>query len=121
MPCKSGFIWQQQTDGVLCNQIFIEGVFIPLNKPRGDFSNDLLKDLQQANYNGRSSTKDIWKRIKEAIHFDFEEVDAPNDLPISQEGLIWIKLTKFESGWGHGDWVKAFIGKTMALIYPNCD
>ena len=120
MPCESGFIWQQQTDGIMCHQIFIEGVFIPLERPKGNFGNDLLKELQEANYDGKS-TKELWKRIKEAMHFNFEEVDAPEGMPISQEGLLWIKLTKFESGWGHGDWVKAFIGKTMALIYPNCD
>lgn len=120
VPCASGFIWEQQTEGIMCNQIYIEGVFIPLREPKGTFGNNLLKELQEANYDGRPTTK-LWNRIKKAMHFDFEEIDAPEGMPPNQEGLQWIKLTKFESGWGHGDWVKAFIGKTMALIYPNCD
>lgn len=120
VPCESGFIWQQQVGGVSCDQVYIEGVFIPLCRPTGNFQNQLLSELQEANYAGRN-TRGLWRRIKEAMHFNFEIVDAPEGMPPSQEGLLWIKLTKFEFGWGHGEWVRAFVGKTMALIYPNCD
>ena len=34
LPCKSGVTWEHQTDGVLCNHIFIEGVFLPLPTPQ---------------------------------------------------------------------------------------
>ena len=125
IPCESGYLWQQQTRGVMCTQIWIEGIFIPLNKPRKrDYEKgthtDLLPVLQKANYDGKP-TDGIWEDIKEAMHFDFEEIDTPEGQPRSVEGMEWIKFTKFTPFWGHGDWVEQLIGMEVALIYPNCD
>lgn len=116
IPCKSGVVWQQQTGGIMCNQVDIEGIFIPLDEPLGG----LLKALQSHNYNYKN-TSDIWKQIREAMHFDYDKIDAPSGMPPNQEGLQWIVLTRFEDGWGHGSWVKDLVGMTLALIYPNCD
>jgi hypothetical protein len=131
IPCESGIVFTQQTGGISCGQRELEGVFYPLQKPReikiptmnqpGKCKTILLLPLlQKANYNYKKNG-DIWKRIKETMHFDFEYIDAPKGMPESDEGFAWIKLTKFESGWGHMDWVEALVGKTMVLIYPNCD
>jgi len=97
----------------MCTHDRIEGIFIPLNYPR-----DLLNDLKRANYDGDGiAAFRIWKQIKECMHFDFEKLDNR----MNTEGLQWIKLTEFESGWGHGEWVRQLIGEEMILIYPNCD
>lgn len=131
LPCKSGVSWEIQCDGVCCHHVEIEGVFIPLGRPYlqyNPFDNssftrrdpqDLLGSLQQANYTYRKKdVKKIWKEIKKAMHFDFEDVDGD---PPSREGFKWIKFTKFEPGWGHCGWVEQLIGKTVVLVYPNCD
>ena len=122
IPCESGYLWQQQTRGVMCTQIWIEGIFIPLNKPRTyDGTNrDLLKELEETNYAGKS-TGELWKDIKEAMKFDFEEIDTPEGQPRSVEGMTWIRFTEFKPFWGHGKWVEQLIGMEVALIYPNCD
>jgi hypothetical protein len=123
VPTHGGFVWQIQTGGVLCNQVFIEGVFIPLGRPRELDEKqpvDLLDLLQDAN-RGYRDTTDVWARIKAAMHFDFDVVGAPDGEPESDEGLLWVKFTKFDDGRGHGAWVKQLIGRTVVLIYPNSD
>jgi hypothetical protein len=119
IPCKSGVVFTQQTGGISCHQSQLEGVFYPLQKPR-ELDLMLLPLLQEANYNYQADG-DLWDRIKKAMHFDFEIVDSPIGETSSTEGFMWIKLTKFEPGWGHCDWVTELIGKTMVLIYPNSD
>ena len=128
IPCNSGVVWQQQTGGIMCYQVFMEGVFIPLHEPHEfdpenpEVNKNLLRELEDANYRYKP-TEDIWRRINASMHFDFEEVDnpKPGEYPDTQEGFMWIRLTKFEPGWGHGDWVRDLIGRVMVLIYPNCD
>jgi hypothetical protein len=113
IPCESGVVWEQQTDGVACNHVHIEGIFLPLLMPF-----DLLQKMKKANYENKN-TKNIWKKIKEEMHFDFDIIDAR--YPPNQEGMLWIRLKRFESGWGHGKWVEGLVGREMVLIYPNCD
>lgn len=135
IPCESGYLWQQQTRGIMCTQIWIEGIYIPLNKPikwiwekdptrkKGNRVKEtvpLLRKLEEANYAGKS-TDETWKDIKEAMKFDFEEIDTPEGQPRTVEGMKWIKITEFQSGWGHGSWTEQLIGMEVALIYPNCD
>jgi hypothetical protein len=116
VPCQSGFIWEQQTGGVACYHIQVEGVYIPLREP-----NDYLASLRIANYNSKSTTT-IWKKIKETMNqwegFRWEEVDnpSPSKFPNNQEGMQWIKITNWHSGKG-----MQLIGETVILIYPNCD
>lgn len=140
IPQKNGTFWEIQTCGVMCNHVEIEGVFIPLDKPHcsnkkhkhknNEFlwkkdDTDLLASLQQANYNDNGSKKSqelikkLWIEIKHDMHFDFDVLEAKE--PCNQEGLLWIKLKKFDSGWGHEDWVDQLIGKEIVLVYPNCD
>ena len=144
IPGKTGILFEQQTDGVCCHHVSIEGTFIPLNKPyctnkRHNHKNDefrwkkdetdLLATLQQANYHHNGSNKSyqlvekLWREIKEVMHFDFEIIDVEPDSnePQNQEGILWIKFTEFKSGWGHGYWVEKLIGKKVVLVYPNCD
>lgn len=131
LPRKSGVIWELQTGGVMCNHPTLEGVFIPLHKPIDtkfiEKTNTykhryLLELLKKANYEYKvREVKNIWKRIKADMHFNFVDVSEPKGYPITEEGLRWIKFTKFDSGWGHGDDIKQLIGKRVALIYPNCD
>lgn len=144
IPGKTGICFEQQTGGVSCNHVIIEGTFIPLNKPycqnkihkhkNNEFlwkkdNTDLLAALQQANYHHNGSKKSyelvekLWNEIKEVLHFDFKiiDIEPDNDEPQNQEGILWIEFTKFDSGWGHGDWVEKLIGKKVCLIFPNCD
>lgn len=127
IPCSSGVIWEQQTNGVMCSHVQIEGIFIPLQKPH-DYNKqgepDLLLQLQKANYNYKPiEVQKTWNKIKEAMHFDFEEIPNPypTSYPNTQEGMMWIRITKFESGWGMGNWVHQFKGMKVILIYPNSD
>jgi hypothetical protein len=121
LPCESGVIWEQQTAGVCCNHVEIEGVFIPLQMPyERETKKDLLYLLSKANYRFKA-TDETWKRIKAVMHFDFEPIKDLERKPWSQEGFMWIKLTKFESGWGHMPWVESLVGKELVLIYPNSD
>jgi len=137
IPGKTGVLFEQQTEGVCCHHVSIEGTYIPLNKPhctnkRHKHKNDsyrwkedrtdLLASLQQANYCSKQKiVENLWKEIKEVMHFDFEIIEPESDEPYNQEGILWIRFTKFESGWGHGDWVEKLIGKKVVLVYPNCD
>ena len=61
---------------------------------------------------------ELHKILKENENLEFEEVDAPNNQPINQEGLVWVKITRWDSCIGHG---VGMIGKIVALYYPNCD
>ena len=119
----------------MCRHVYIEGVFIPLRKPRrwvwSEETNEyggrdlkeltpLLPLLQEANYSYRDTSK-LWEEIREDMHFDYEEIEAPEGQPHNQEGIQWIILKSFETGWGHGSEVLGLIGKTLCLVYPNCD
>jgi len=117
IPCKSGVYWEQQTGGVMCHHEEWEGIFIPLSNPEDVVDGkriNYLHLLEDANYTGDyKKAKEIWKKIKEVMYFDFEILDYSYE-----EGYMWVKFTKFE---GHGEWAKKFIGKEVILIYPNCD
>ena len=137
VPCESGVYWEQQTNGVMCNHVYIEGVFITLDKPRRTvWEKDptrekgkrikevvpLLQELQRANYEyDYKKVEILWKEIRENMHFDYEAIEAPEGQPRNQEGIQWIILKAFEPGWGHGVEVLQLIGKTLCLIYHNCD
>jgi hypothetical protein len=128
IPMKTGFLWEQQTDGVCCNHVQIEGVYIPLQEPRPydeltKTRRDLLDELTTANYDYRSADAvRIWEDIKKelASYFEYEEVDAPEGQPSNEEGLQWIKITKSNLGFSWRDF-QSLVGKTVALYYPNCD
>lgn len=121
----------------MCSHVFIEGIFIPLQKPRRfvwekDSTREkgnritevipLLPELQKANYGyDYEKAEELWVEIREEMHFNYEEIDAPEGQPRNQEGIQWIILKEFKDGWGHGTWVQQLIGKTLCLVYPNCD
>ena len=123
IPCESGVIWEQQTDGTLCHHVEIEGIFIPLQKPTTSYITykiELLANLLSAYYKGDDEViLKAWDEIKKVMHFDFDIIWDKS--PRNQEGLLWIKLTKFESGHGHGKWVEDLVGKELVLIFPNSD
>jgi len=118
IPYPSGFCWEQQTCGVLCEHVTIEGIFIPLPMPRR-----ILVDLQMANYAGnREKAERLWKEMKEWLrereNLEFEEVEAPEGQPRNQEGLQWIKITRWDSPI---DDRHKLVGMIVALYYPNSD
>lgn len=118
LPMHTNVYWEQQTNGVCCNHVHIEGVFIPLPMP-----NEILGRITQANYsyNEPSVCKgwaDLHKHLKEHEGLEFEEVEAPIHNPENQEGLVWVKITRWDSCIGHG---VGMVGKIVALYYPNCD
>lgn len=149
IPCESGVVWEQQTDGVCCNHEKIEGIFIPLEKPREIKDNgktgeeyksrisELLNVLAKANYDYKPTkeTDKIWDRIKSTMEIEWDETDAPEGMPCNQEGLQWIKLKRrpapetralgaygimiTETDWY--SWINDIAEKPIVLIYPNCD
>lgn len=137
VPKKTGIAFEQQTQGVCCNHVLIEGVYIPLHRPRcynpehkHEAPNwerdkpvkDLLRVLQQANYDSKENVvAKLWKEIQKSTGIYFEDVEAPNYEPRTQEGLRWIKITKLKYNSGMYCDMSAIIGMTVALIYPNCD
>jgi hypothetical protein len=131
LPCKSGVAWEHQTEGVLCSHIFIEGVFLPLSMPQR-----ALDRLQQENYKGRhrstATLRSIWQEIDKTLFFRYKRTGAPSGKPPNQEGIQWIKIAALKrvvDGYRLTDWdfkarqksYKGLIGRTVALIYPNCD
>jgi len=117
VPCPSGFQWGQQTNGVACNQVAIEGIYIPLSQPA-----EILKGLVNANYQyNQKFIARYWKQLKKFLTdqgLEFEEVDAPKGMPKNQEALQWIKIKKWHS---HIDSRDLLEGEIVALYYPNCD
>ena len=91
---------------------------------------DLLNDLTNANYHGRDINK-IWEAIDKEMGWQYDAMDAPEGQPQNQEGLQWIKFTKFpiprdkdgvRHSWDSWSEMRKFlIGKPVCLIYPNCD
>jgi hypothetical protein len=149
IPCESGVVWRQQTDGVSCHQVEIEGIFIPLDKPikhtftgqKGTASfkyksTKLLEKLTTANYEGRGTRK-IWDDIFETMYefggIKLEDVDwedVMNDMisrgyPGPCEGYKYVRITKLGELYnGKKSWaddLSSLIGKPLILIYPNCD
>lgn len=130
IPCESGVIFEQQTDGICCHHIYMEGILIPLNKPceiTGTAADetlkvdcDLLTRLKEANYNGKP-TKEIWKDIHDESHINFEFIHSPKGMPRNQEGFQWILYHGHEEGWGNSFSLGPYKDKPIVLIYPNCD
>jgi hypothetical protein len=131
IPCESGVIFEQQTDGVCCHHIYMEGILIPLRKPcsitgKGETLKvdcDLLDHLVEANYSGSylgRSAGQIWMDICEASHIDFEFI-SPRNLPRNQEGFQWILYHGHEEGHGNSFCLEPYKDKPIVLIYPNCD
>ena len=124
IPMETGVFWEQQTEGVLCNHIYVEGIYLPLEEPIYQNTN-LLRELQWANYEGKTEkVQKIWKQIKKWMSefkgIEWEEVEAPKDMPPNQEGLQWIKITRWHSPIPSWSYPK-LIGKVVALYYPNSD
>lgn len=121
VPCPSGFEWWQQTKGIMCCQVGIEGIFIPL--PMNYGVDKILDAISDANYTGNDKKlKRSWKRLRDALrrweYFEWEEVDAPKGMPENQEGLMWIKILKWDSSI---DERNKLIGEIVCLFYPNSD
>lgn len=118
LPCPSGISWVQQTEGVMCGHVHVEGIYIPLREPK-----EILKAIQMANYtyNQKRITK-FWQELKDWLKenesLEFEEVEAPEKMPINQEGLQWIRITRWDS---KIDERNLLVGETVAFYYPNCD
>jgi hypothetical protein len=130
IPCESGVIFEQQTDGICCHHVYLEGILIPLNRPclitgtrkRNNLKVDcdLLKQLTEANYNGKP-TKRIWRKIHDGSRIDFEFIDTPRGMPCNQEGFQWILYHGHEEGHGNSFSLGPYKDKPIVLIYPNCD
>jgi len=131
VPGKTGIFWENQTEGVICNHVSIEGTWIPLAYPEAGtydriFHNceELTAALQDANNNyDKERVRAIWKAITNVLRerdgLTFKIVDPPTGMPENQEGLYWIKILT----WGEGlhQPRDLLLGKIVALYYPNCD
>lgn len=136
IPKETGVVYTQQTAGVLCHQVHIEGSYVPLRRPteNGDdikplykFENeyrtdgDMLKALRKANYNhNNDKVKEIWEDIREKLSFSLEWVAPPKKRhPKNQEGIRWAKITGRPEEYPTLD--EKLVGETICLVYPNCD
>jgi hypothetical protein len=118
LPIHTNVFWEQQTNGVCCNHVSIEGVFIPL-----PMQSEILGKISNANYKyDEVAVNKGWVELHKALKIheglEFEEVEAPIHNPENQEGLVWVKITRWDSCIGHGT---GMVGKICALFYPNCD
>ena len=141
IPRKTNITWQHQTDGVACNQIFIEGLMIPIERPKEWNQTtreyiDWAKLLTNANYDyNYKKVAKIWKKIDERLPFVYKEIEPPRGQPRIQEGIKWIVIKKIKykkDKWNGGvspdyqnkelkNKYKDLLGKKVALLYPNCD
>ncbi|MBU4116378.1 MAG: hypothetical protein KKG94_01390 [Nanoarchaeota archaeon] len=115
IPQKTGIIWEHQCDGLCCNQLQQEGVFIPLNEKYFKYEINDLGDTEYY-YN------------EEDFPFKFEIITY-KDLGVKSviqmfmhEAYDWIifKGWKNKKDYYTRQWDK-FIGKKMLLIYANSD
>lgn len=138
IPKKTGVVFEQQTSGIMCYHVHIEGVYVLMGRPMRTTSiekqaGDLLDELEHANRTyDKEAVKVLWKEIKRDMLFNFKQVDSPRGQPDNVEGLQWIKITALKRKHGNAvmstsDWktlkkeYSELIGKTVALIYPNSE
>ena len=121
LPMHTNVYWENQTRGIMCNHVSIEGIFVPLSM--NDKIKEIMADIVEANYayNEPAVCKG-WVQLHKALKIheglEFEEVDAPKGQPENQEGLVWVKITRWDSCIGHGE---GMVGKIVAMYYENCD
>ena len=124
LPCKSGVVFEQQTDGVCCHHVYIEGVLIPLRDVceirKGKPAEWLVNQIAERNYDGKT-TKRLWDRIRKKSHIDFEFISAPDGMPRNEEGFQWILYHGHEEGWGNSFSIEPLKNKPIVLVYPNSD
>lgn len=133
LPCKSGVVWEQQTDGCCCHHVYIEGILIPLKDVCDILYYHkkikeipwLISGLVGINYNPpkkwyAQKLKKQWELIKKHSHIDFEFIEAQMGIG-NQEGFQWIKYHGHEEGYGNSFSINAWKDKPIALVYPNSD
>lgn len=142
VPGETGVVYEQQTAGVMCNHVHLEGSYIPLRKPtiyeteneeleelttfdseyRKD--GDLLTALRRANYNhaGDETLNTLWNAIRRKLGFNFSLIDTDkipeNGFP-PQEGIRWIRINKVDDEYPSLD--ENLEGEIVCMVYPNCD
>jgi hypothetical protein len=131
LPCESGVVWEQQTEGVCCHHVYIEGVLIPLKDIHGEYNEKekkyewLFNELSELNYkvpkNYKIQVKDKWDKIHMFSHIDFVCINAPPGMPRNQEAFQWIKYYGHEEGWGNSFSIESWKDKPIVLVYPNSD
>lgn len=141
IPEKTGFVFGHQTNGVMCHNVYLEGVFFPLKRPKKFYTEDeslperysylddewgnvdLLSALKYHNYMYNSEmVEKVWSDIKDEMRFEFEEVSRPSeDHPKTCEGLKWIKIKEEQEEYFDFRFGDNVIGKTVGLLYPNSD
>lgn len=109
LPMKTGIIWEHQCDGVACNQLQVEGIFIPLNEKYFRFEFDELGDKH-------------YYYAEKDLPFYFEYALDEVKLKLCDEANDWIifKGWKDKEDYQAKEWDK-LIGKKMVLIYTNSD
>ena len=123
LPCESGVVFEQQTDGCCCHHVYIEGILIPLNRPIEVHDTTVVKllaELPAVTYRS-DAAKSIWERIKESSRIDFEFIKAPPGMPPNQEGFQWIQYTGHTEGHGQMFCIDGWKHKPIVLVYPNSD
>ena len=123
LPCRSGVIWEQQTDGCCCHHVYIEGILIPLRRvvdiSKQPFE-ELVSQLSDLNYKGKS-TKELWARIWSCSHIKVKPIDPPRGMPGNQEAFQWIKYLGHEEGYGSSMCLEGWKNTPIVLVYPNSD
>lgn len=131
LPKKTGCLQVNQTKGVMCHDVYIEGIFLPLPNPtvregfefdgveaEGDINllaalksihrNSLGTSIATAEFihklsesSNLTDTEIAWKVIQDYLGFKFEEVRSPDNQPDSCEGLKWVKVKDLKGSSGY--------------------
>ena len=133
LPCKSGVLFEQQTDGCCCNHVWMEGILIVLRDPieivgtgKEMKFNHPIQEIPELNYDPPRNVYSkklsrTWERVRKASAIDFEFIDAPEGMPPNQEGFQWILYHGHEEGHGNSFNINSWKEKPIVLIYPNSD
>ncbi len=102
IPKETDIVFQHQTCGIRCSQVFVEGVFIKLPYPEVQ-EIDLMHKLSIANYHFEEErAEELWKAIDEflenKVDLVYEDIEAPEGerYDRNQEGMKWIRIENYD-------------------------
>jgi hypothetical protein len=102
----------------------LEGIYLPISDVVPDSVRGalvgLLKGLANANARGDDTGK-IWRAIKGALPFEYREVDPRLSSLPNCEGVQWISILRMKDDFEEMFAFRYLVGKTIVLVYPNCD
>lgn len=138
---NSNFIWEFQTNGLICSHRTIRGTYVPLTRPvkhRNEVNSEILnpKDAeiidvtslirkewykQNTNKNPNNNLRYLWELLDSELPFTYAKAQAPDGYPSSEEAWKWIQITGLNSDSQSNDVFDPLVGECVVLVYPNSD